>query len=112
MRRRTKVVASTAAAVAVVGAGGFLGVAAATGGDEVALTGQTRERAVAAALAHVGGGEITETVTGDQGAAYEVEVRRAEGSQVEVRLDDGFSVIGQERDDDGPGDRDGGADDR
>ena len=39
---------------------------------------------------------------GDDGAAYEVEVRRADGSQVEVRLGRDFTVIGEERDDDGP----------
>jgi len=112
MKRRAKAVASGAAVAAAVAVGGFFGVAAATGGDEEPLAGATRDRAVAAALAHVGGGVVTETETGDGGAAYEVEVRRADGSQVEVQLDGGFSVIGQEADDDGPGDDDGSGDDR
>ena len=43
----------------------------------------------------------TETETGDDGAAYSVEVELADGSQVEVNLDENFDVIGQESDDDG-----------
>jgi uncharacterized membrane protein YkoI len=83
------------------------GIAIAAGGDdEQPLTGSTLERATAAALAHTGGGTVTETEVGDDGAAYEVEVRRADGSQVEVSLDESFDVIGQETDDDGPNDRD------
>ena len=38
---------------------------------------------------------------------YEVEVRRADGSQVEVQLDRDFQVAGATGDDDDPGDRDG-----
>lgn len=51
-----------------------------------------------------GGGTVTETEVGDDGSAYEVEIRRADGSQVEVQLDADFTVIASERDDDGPGD--------
>ena len=42
---------------------------------------------------------MTETEVGDDGAAYEVEVRLRDGSQVEVQLDDAFHVIGTEDDD-------------
>ena len=89
--------------VAVVTAGIEI---AAGGDDEQPLTGSTLERATAAALAHTGGGTVTETEVGDDGAAYEVEVRLANGRQVEVSLDEGFEVVGQETDDDGPNDRD------
>ena len=37
---------------------------------------------------------------GDDGAAYSVEVRFDNGTQVEVKLDSEFNVIGQENDDD------------
>jgi uncharacterized membrane protein YkoI len=85
------------------------GIAIAAGGDdEQPLTGSTLERATAAALAHTGGGTVTETEVGDDGAAYEVEVRLANGRQVEVSLDESFDVVGTERDDDGPNDRDEG----
>jgi len=84
--RRTIAIGGTGSAL-VIGAGVFLGVGAASGGDDDApLAGMARERATAAALAHVGAGAVTETATGDDGAAYEVEVRRGDGSQVEVRL--------------------------
>lgn len=88
-------VAAVAIAATVAG-----GSAIATGGDDQPLTGDTYDRAVAAALAHTGGGEVTETEIGDDGAAYEVEVRLADGTQVEVNLDANFAVTGSEPDDD------------
>ena len=52
---------------------------------------------------------MTETEAGDEEGAYEVEVTRADGSQVDVHLDTDFTVIGQE--DDGDGEDERGADD-
>jgi uncharacterized membrane protein YkoI len=78
--------------------------AAATDGDtDQELTGSTRDRAVAAALAAAGGGTVLETEAGDDGAAYSVEVRLGDGRQVEVNLDKAFKVIAREVDDDTPG---------
>jgi hypothetical protein len=105
MDRRTKLGIGGAAAVVAIGAGSFLGIAAATGGDDEPLRGDAQDRAVAAALASTGGGTVTETETGDEGA-YEVEVRKADGSQVEVQLDADFHVIGSVADDDGSGGQD------
>ena len=100
--RRTIAIVGAASAL-VIGAGVLLGTGAANGGDgDAPLAGTTLARASAAALAHAGGGVVTETARGDDGAAYEVEVRRADGSQVEVRLGRDFTVIGEETDDDGP----------
>jgi hypothetical protein len=91
-------------------AGGATGIVVATGGDDdQPLTGTALERASEAALAHTGGGTVTETEAGDDGAAYSVEVRLDDGSQVEVNLDAGFNVIGQEADDDGAGDGEDGS---
>jgi hypothetical protein len=45
------------------------------------------------------------------GAAYSVEVRLANGAQVDVNLDEHFNVTDEERDDDGAADNDGGNDD-
>jgi hypothetical protein len=73
---------------------------AAAGGDEQPLTGSTLEKATAAALAHTGGGTVVETETGDDGAAYSVEVQLADGRQVEVNLNADFEVVGSEADDD------------
>jgi hypothetical protein len=95
------------AAVLVVGAvSGGIAIAAG-GGDDQPLRGATLERASAAALAATGGGTVTESEVADDGAAYEVEIRLPDGSQVEVRLDERFAVIGRESDDDGVGERDG-----
>ena len=103
MDKRTKLGIGGAAAVVAIGAGSFLGIAAATGGDDQPLQGDAKDRAVAAALASTGGGTVTETETGDDGAAYDVEVRKADGSQVEVQLDADFHVMGSAADDDSGG---------
>jgi len=105
MRRRTRWIAAAGLAAAVVGGG----VAAAAGGgdSDQELTGTTRDRAVQAALAITGGGTVTETEAGDDGAAYGVEVRLPDGRQVEVNLDQRFKVLGQEPDEDRPGETDG-----
>jgi hypothetical protein len=110
MDRGTKLGVGGAAAIVVIGAGSFLGVAAATGGDDEPLQGDSRDRAVAAALKSTGGGTVTETEVGDDGAAYEVEVRLPDGSQVEVQLDSDYRVTGSEADDDGS-EKAGGEDD-
>jgi uncharacterized membrane protein YkoI len=94
------------AGLAVAMAGGI--AAAAGGGDtDQELTGATRDRAVAAALAATGGGTVLETEAGDDGAAYGVEVRLADGRQVEVNLDESFKVVGREADEDKPREGDG-----
>ena len=84
-------------ALAVIGGGS--GVAVATGADDKPLSGRALERASAAALEHTGGGKVTETEVGDDGAAFGVEVRLSSGKQVEVNLDESFTVTGQETDD-------------
>ena len=100
------------AAVVVVVAAAAAGIAIAAGGDdEKPLTGPTLDRAPAAALRHTGGGTVTEPETGDDGGAYEVEVRLSNGRQVEVQLDERFAVLGQEADDDGASDEENEQDD-
>jgi uncharacterized membrane protein YkoI len=100
MQRRTRWIAVAGVTVAMVG-----GVAAAAvdSDNDQELTGSTRDRAVNAALAATRGGEVLETEAGDDGAAYGVEVRLPDGRQVEVNLDQSFKVIGQEPDEDKPG---------
>lgn len=110
MRTRTRLVllgAGVAATLVVAVGVGIAGV----GDDDEALTGPARDRAIDAALAAVGGGEVTEAEVGDGGASYEVEVRLADGTEVEVELDAGFAVIASAPDDDGSADEDGPADD-
>jgi hypothetical protein len=108
MRNSRKWIIGGVIATAVIGGGTGIGLAATGGAGDTPLTGPSRDRAVAAALAETGGGTVTETEVGDDGAAYSVEVRLADGRQVEVNLDEGFRVIGREADDDGSGDRNDG----
>ena len=96
--------------IAVLATGGAA-IAGATGGDDDgsdrAITGGALERASQAALEETGGGKVTETEAGDEESYYEVEVTKADGSQVDVQLDRDFRVVGSEtdrEDGDGPGD--------
>ncbi len=112
--------AALALGLALIGAGVSVGIAAnpfrvgaTTDGNGEAedtdsdepLAGTDAERAASAALEYTGrtygaGGEVTEVEVGDDGAAYGVEVRLSDGSQVEVQLDAAFTVTGDESDDD------------
>jgi uncharacterized membrane protein YkoI len=104
MNKRTKWMMGAGLAVAVV-VGGAGAVLASSADDDAQLTGESRDKAVAAARAHVGEGEVTDTELGDDGAAYGVEIRKPDGAQVEVNLDKDYRVTGTEADDDsGPDD--------
>jgi hypothetical protein len=98
MDRKAKLLVGGALTLALVGGG--TGVAAAAGGGdaETPITGRALAAASAAALAHAGGGRITETEAGDEDGAYEVEVTREDGSQVDVHLDRDFHVLGAKTD--------------
>ena len=120
MTDKMKGVAAAVAAVAALAAGGAAIASAAGGGgtssQPAAATAPTTEneggneapdqpiggsdldRASAAALQHTGGGEVTGTEVGDEESYYEVEVSRADGTQVDVQLDRGFQVVGDEVD--------------
>jgi len=109
---RTLVIA--AAVVAMLLALGGAGIAYANGGDsEEQLTGPEADEAKSAAIAAVGGGTVTEVERDDGNGtgAFEVEVTRNDGSQLEVHLDGDYNVVGQEADEDGPNDNDGPNDD-
>ena len=99
-----------AAAVAILLALGAAGIAYANGGDsEEQLTGPEAQKAKSAAIAAVGGGSVTEVERddGNSSGAFEVEVAREDGSQVEVHLDGDYNVVGRQADEDGPNDNDG-----
>ena len=102
MKDKLKGILIAIAAIAVLAAGGAAIAGAAGGGDddatEKAISGQALDRATAAALKETGGGKVTGTEAGDEEGAYEVEVTRADGSQVDVHLDKGFNVISQAAD--------------
>jgi len=103
-----------AAAVAMLLALGGAGIAYANGGDsEEQVTGPDAEKAKSAAIAAMGGGTVTGVERDDAygTGVFEVEVKRDDGSQVEVHLDRDLNVVGQKADEDGPNDSDGPNDD-
>ena len=99
MKKRT-IIISIAAAGAL--AAGGAAIAGAAGGDDDAtekpIGGSALERAKAAALADTPG-RVTGTEAGDEESYYEVEVTRADGSQVDVQLDRDFNVVSASGDD-------------
>jgi hypothetical protein len=101
MRIDRKVLAA-GGAVVVVAAGG-IGVAYAVSGDsEEQASGPEAEQAKSAALDAVGGGSVVgvERQDGDGPGVYEVEVKRDDGSQVEVQVNGSNRAVGTEADDD------------
>jgi uncharacterized membrane protein YkoI len=100
MERNRKLLVAGAAVVAAAAIGG--GAAIAAGGDDESsdtpITGAALAKAKSAALAHTGGGTVTETEVGDEESLYEVEVTLPNGDQVDVQLDENFRVVGSEGD--------------
>jgi hypothetical protein len=94
MKTRTKFVVGAGVVLAVAGVA--TGVSVASGADDPLLSGEELERASAAAIAHVGEGTVVEAEAGDGDDAYEVAVELADGSVVEINLDEGFNVVGSE----------------
>lgn len=107
-KKKASIVAVATLVLAGAGTGAVL---AGSGDDDKPLRGDALERATSVALDHVGDGSVVETEVGDDGAAYGVEVRKSDGTVVEVNLDEDFNVIGSERDDDGADGSDEGGDD-
>lgn len=100
MRGRIVKIGACVVFVAALAGGGAAWATGTVGDSEQPLTGSSLDKATSAALAETGGGRVTETESGDDGAAYTVEVRLSDGTQVEVDLDSDFNVIGREGDDD------------
>ena len=106
MDRKTRWIAGTALAVALVG--GCTGMAVANGhGTETPITGEALGKASTAALAYTGGGHITDTEVGDEEGHYEVDVTLDDGRQVDVHLDRACNVLNSTAGQDRPSDQDG-----
>jgi uncharacterized membrane protein YkoI len=105
---RRIVVVGAAAAVLAVAAGA--GIAQAVSGSEESVPGAIAQKARVAAVAATGGGTALEVERqdGDGAGVYEVEVRRPDGSTVEVHLDARFRAVGTVADDDTGPEQDGG----
>ncbi|GLY07615.1 PepSY domain-containing protein [Actinoplanes rectilineatus] len=92
---RSKRVIVTSAAVAALAVGGGVWATAANAGTDV--TGADRDRVGNAAVQAVGGGTVVDVESSDDpGEAYEVEVRKADGSEVDVVLDKDLKVLSQQ----------------
>jgi uncharacterized membrane protein YkoI len=94
MQRTRKLVIAAAAttALAAAGAGTAIAVSGDDDGDRQA-TGPGAERARAAALAITGGTANAVERDSENGATWEVEVTRPDGTTADVRLDDGFELV-------------------
>jgi uncharacterized membrane protein YkoI len=105
MRKRVIVAVAGAGVVVAATAGG---VAAATGGDDGPAshqyTQQQADTATQAALEATGGGTANSVESDNEnGATYEVEVTKTNGSTVDVRLDEHYKVVVIEGDGDSGG---------
>ena len=95
------VAAAALGAAAIAGAGGVFD-------DETPLEGSELAKASAAALKATGGGTVNETERdSEQGATFEVEVTKPDGSTVDVRLDASYGVVAIESDSEHADDGDG-----
>jgi hypothetical protein len=65
------------------------------GRGETPLTGETAEKVEATALARVKGGTVLRVET-DRGGVYEAHVRKADGTEVEVKVNRAFEVTAVE----------------
>jgi hypothetical protein len=81
-------------AVAVAGAITGGAIAFASGDSESGVQGPQADRAIRAALEATGGGSAQAVERdGEDGAIWEIEVRKPDGSIVDVRLDGNLSVV-------------------
>jgi uncharacterized membrane protein YkoI len=93
-KKTTWIIAGAAAIVVLGGAGIAVAATDPFEQDNDRLTGSSLERASDAALAEVGEGTVTEAERSDDlDHAYTVEVRREDGSDVDVELDDDYKVV-------------------
>lgn len=101
MTKKKKILWISGAALATALVAGGAGVAVATTADnDEAVTGPAFERASKAALAEVGKGTVESVEFSDDGDhTYEVEVLLENNTEIEVELDDKFTVVRTETDD-------------
>jgi hypothetical protein len=94
----TRIGMATAAGAAAVAIGTGIAAAQPDDGGGTPITGEALTKASDAALSFTGGGTATGTEVGDEESLYEVEVTKADGSQVDVQLDENFVVVGSKTD--------------
>ena len=108
MRKRTAWIIGAAVAAAALGGASMAAASGAAFDDDSTGNGSTQQplsqtdpdKAVDAAMAKVGSGQVTEVERGDDpGSSYEVEIRKSDGSEVEVNIGANFQVLNQRADD-------------
>jgi hypothetical protein len=90
----TRIGIATALGAAAIVIGTGIASAQPDDGEGTPITGEAMTKASQAALTFTGGGTVTGSEAGDEESLYEVEVTKADGSQVDVQLDRGFNVVG------------------
>jgi hypothetical protein len=108
---KTLLIAAAVALLLLVGAGVAFATGSGSDSSERQATGPGIEKAKSVALDHTNGGRVTGTEIGDEEGAYEVEVTRDDGSQVDVHLDRNFNVLSTPADHESSNDQDGPNDD-
>ena len=98
---KTLLVAAVAAMLLLLGAG--VAYATASGNASGNASGTNLEKAKSVALEQVNG-RVTGSEVGDEEGAYQVEVTKSDGTQVDVNLDKNFSVLGTPADQEDSGD--------
>lgn len=101
MVHKRLVIGLAAAAVVAAMAGGAVAYAASSRADDegTSVTGPEADRAVSAALAATGGGRANSVERdSEDGATWEVEVTKPDGTTVDVRLNAQFGVVVTEGD--------------
>lgn len=99
MARKRIWLASMIVAVGALGAGTGVALGAGNGSEaDGPITGDALNRASAAALATTDHGTVTDTEAGDEDSFYEVEITLDNGDQVDVQLDESFTVVGSSAD--------------
>lgn len=93
--RKKAIAAGAVVLVAGLGATGAVAAAPEPDNDEP-IAGEALETATRVALEHLGEGRVTATEIGDEDSYYEVEVTLADGSEVDVQLNEDFEVAGTE----------------
>jgi hypothetical protein len=103
---RKRILIPAAVAVAAI-AGGGVAIAGAGDDDDASVTGPQADAAVEAALAATDGGTANAVERdSENGATWEVEVTKEDGTTVDVRLDEQFQVVVIEGDSEQPDDDD------
>jgi hypothetical protein len=96
--RKLIIVAAATTALAAAGAGTAIAVSGGDDDGERQATGAGADRARAAALAITGGTANAVERDTEDGATWEVEVTKPDGTTVDVRLDDTFGLVVVEQD--------------